>query len=168
MKSIIIQGSSRSDGNTAKVAALLSESLDAELVHLADLDIGHYEYDYRNKDDDFLPLMRRMADEFDLFVFATPVYWYSMSGKMKAFMDRLSDCIRIDKETGRKLRGKSMAALSNSGDQTEYPSLFRAFELSAGYLGMNYNGHLHTWVNRDEIPQEVVDSITEFTEKLSN
>jgi multimeric flavodoxin WrbA len=110
----------------------------------------------------------RMANEYDMFVFATPVYWYSMSGKMKAFFDRLSDCVRIEKETGRKLRGKSMAVLSNSKDQISYPSLFKAFELSADYLGMTYCGQLHTWTSGGEIPKEVQKSIHAFAQNLSH
>ncbi|MCP4458779.1 MAG: NAD(P)H-dependent oxidoreductase [Cytophagales bacterium] len=37
---------------------------------------------------------------------ATPVYWYSMSGIMKVFLDRIYDVLTIEKELGRKLHGK--------------------------------------------------------------
>ena len=87
---------------------------------------------------------------------------------MKAFFDRLSDCIRIEKDTGRKLRGKKMAALSNSGDQTVYQNLFKAFELSAQYLGIHYVGDLHTWTSADGISDEVENNLQTFASKLSN
>ena len=35
---------------------------------------------------------------------------------MKKFFDRISDCIKIEKETGRKLRGMEMAVLSCGSD----------------------------------------------------
>lgn len=42
----------------------------------------------------------------DKIIFATPVYWYSMSGLMKTFFDRLTDLVTIQKSVGRKLKGK--------------------------------------------------------------
>jgi multimeric flavodoxin WrbA len=47
----------------------------------------------------------------------TPVYWYTMSGIMKVFFDRFSDLLRIEKDLGRKLRGKSMAVISCGADE---------------------------------------------------
>ena len=41
-------------------------------------------------DDDFLGVAEAMVDA-EAILFATPVYWYSMSGRLKRFFDRLTD-----------------------------------------------------------------------------
>jgi len=35
---------------------------------------------------------------------------------MKTFFDRITDCLKIEKETGRKLRGKAMTMVSCRSD----------------------------------------------------
>ena len=60
--------------------------------------------------------MKTIISKYDTIIFATPVYWYSMSGILKVFIDRITDLLTIEKELGRKLRGKKMAVVS----QIEY------------------------------------------------
>ena len=82
-------------------------------------------------------------EKYDTIVFATPVYWYSMSAIMKVFFDRFSDLIKIEKETGRKFRGKSMFVISNSYDEQLDYDFCMPFRLTANYLGINYLGDKH-------------------------
>ena len=60
--------------------------------------------------------METIIQKYDTIIFATPVYWYSMSGTLKTFFDRLSDLLHYKKELGRQMRGKKMAMISNSGE----------------------------------------------------
>lgn len=62
-----------------------------------------------SRNDDYLNLMKQILDKYETLILATPVYWYSMSGIMKVFFDRLTDLLTIEKELGRKLRGKKIA-----------------------------------------------------------
>jgi len=167
MKIAIIQGSSRSDGNTGKVSRELQKQLGCDLIDLNKKTIGHYDYEYRNQDDDFPSLIKNIADKYDLLIFITPVYWYTMSGRMKVFFDRISDTIRIDKETGRKLRGKYMAAVSCGYGNDPIEGFFLPFQHSAKYLGMKYIGDLHTWVQTDELDEAVKTRIHKFAEELN-
>jgi len=80
MKRIIIQGSSRSNGNTNKVVRLLMKELEFDVVDLSLKKIGYFDYEFKNQKDDFLSIIKKIANEYELIVFATPVYWYSMSG----------------------------------------------------------------------------------------
>ena len=89
MKKIVILGSSRKDGNTKKVIDKLNYLLDFDIVNLNDYDINHYDYKYKNKNDDYLDLIRNSINNYDILIFASPVYWYSMSGIMKVFFDRI-------------------------------------------------------------------------------
>lgn len=165
MKTLIIQGSSRSDGNTGRIAEMLNEEINCPLMDLKNKTIGPYDYEYNNQDDDFLPLIREVV-QYDLIIFITPVYWYTMSGLMKTFFDRISDCIRVEKELGRKLRGKSMAAVACGSGPEEVDCFFMPFKKSADYLGMNYLGDLHTWVENNNPPESVQKSIKNFADEL--
>jgi multimeric flavodoxin WrbA len=105
---IVIFSSSRRNGNTGKLLDNVSPFINADFVDLGNYDIGHYDYDHRNINDDFLPLINRVLS-YDTIIFASPVYWYSVTPAMKAFIDRISDLLDLPKllETGRKLRGKT-------------------------------------------------------------
>jgi multimeric flavodoxin WrbA len=165
MKRVIIQGSSRKNGNNNQVVHVLQSHLDCDLIHLCDHQIGQYDYENKNSQDDFLKLMRKMVT-YDIIIFATPVYWYAMSGTMKAFFDRITDCLKLEKETGRKLRGKKMAAISCGSEPDETEGFFVPFKESAGYLGMHYLGHVHTWIEDSYPSPTVLTIIKEFSEEL--
>lgn len=98
----------------------------------------------------FLPLMQKIIANYDTFIFATPVYWYSMSGIMKVFWDRMTDLITIEKDLGRQLRGKNMAVLSCSNGNNLGENFWLPFTESADYLGMHYLGNLHTYEGQDD------------------
>lgn len=164
MKIIIIQGSSRSNGNTSKVIRAIRAHLQADLLDLRTKNISPYDYEQANRNDDFLPAIREIVT-YDLIILVTPVYWYSMSGLMKNFLDRFTDCLKIEKETGRKLRGKALAVMACGSEKMETSGFFEPFRLSAAYLGMDYLGNLHTWVD-GEPNKEVLEAIACFAENL--
>ena len=166
MKSVIVQGSSRTDGNTGKIVELLQGHLACDVIDLSQLTIGQYDYEERNQDDDFLPTMKKMV-VYDLIIFATPVYWYAMSGIMKAFFDRITDCLKTDKDIGRKLRGKSMAAISCGSDDFDNVGFFFPFEQSAKYLGMKYWGDVHVWIEDKEPSDKVFQLVKDFADGIS-
>ena len=136
-KVVLIMGSARKDGDTLQLVRSLERRCAWAVVDLNDYQIGYYDYEHRNKDDDYLPLMRRIISDFDVFVFVTPVYWYSMSGIMKVFFDRLSDLLTIEKELGRKLRGKKISVQTCSNGNNLGDAFFLAFRQTANYLGMD-------------------------------
>lgn len=153
-KQVIIVGSSRKSGNTSLIAEAVAVQFGVDVVNLSDYHFSYYDYENKNINDDFLPLMKGIIEKYDTIIFATSIYWYSMSGIMKVFFDRFSDLIRIEKDWGRKLRGKNMAVLSNSHDfenELDY-NFYVPFQKSAEYLGMHYLGNKH--FNAD-VPEEL-------------
>ena len=142
-RKVIILGSSRKNGNTTKIVDEISKEHGIEVINLSDFNISYYDYESKNREDDFFPLIKGIIENYDTLIFATPVYWYNMSGIMKVFFDRISDLIRIEKETGRKLRGKKIGVISNSHDNEIEESFYIPFKRSADYLGMEYLGHAH-------------------------
>jgi len=51
------------------------------------------------------------------------------------------------KELGRKLRTKSLAVITCSGDNDIIEGMYMPFIESAKYLGMDYLGHVHGWLD---------------------
>lgn len=141
-KTAIILGSSRSVGNTSMLVDQLRKQLECDLIDLNNYQISYYNYTHINADDDYLTLMRTVTENYDLLILATPVYWYSMSGIMKVFLDRLTDLLDIDKESGRKLRGKKLAVISSSLGDNLGDSFWLPFKATAKYLGMEYAGDI--------------------------
>jgi len=139
---LVVLASSRSDGNTAKLSRVIADSLQAHTVDLQNLSISYFDYEYRNQSDDFIPLIERIVSS-DFVVFATPVYWYSMSAQMKTFFDRFTDLLTTNKELGRKLRGMPISVIA-TGTEPELPFCFTSqFELISGYLGLKYHEPLY-------------------------
>ena len=151
MKGVIIVGSARRDGDTARLVRMLTQLSGWPVIDLNDYNISHYDYGHANRKDNYLELMRALIGHYDLFLFATPVYWYAMSGVMKVFFDRLTDLLTNEKELGRQLRGKAMAAVIVSIGNNLGERFWLPFSETAAYLGMNYFGHLHTLA--DEKPE---------------
>ena len=166
-KTIILQASSRSKGDTHTIIQHLNATKKFDVIDLKNKNIGHFDYDFKNVDDDFIGLMRNVLDNYNTIVFVTPVYWYSMSGILKVFFDRLSDLLKISKELGRKLRNKNMALISCSNSDDLVQRFNIPFIESAHYLGMNYLVDMHTWVENDTIPEEVKINIDKFRIKIS-
>jgi len=165
-KTLIIQASARSNGDTNKIVSELNKYNNFDVIDLKTKNIGQYEYDYSNAKDDFLPLMEEIIAKYETIVFATPVYWYAMSGILKAFFDRLSDLLHFRKELGRQLRGKNMAMISNNNADDLKKGFAMPFTESANYLGMNYLGDTHTWVQDEKIPTNAKENINAFRNKI--
>jgi multimeric flavodoxin WrbA len=137
-KTLVILGTNRDESNTLKA---LKENLpfaDYQLVELHKFKLQHYTYDRNNKpNDDFLSIASKMT-EVENIVFATPVYWYAMSGVMKIFFDRLSELISTSKPLGRALSGKSVYLFS-TGSELEMPDGFEVpFKRTSEYFEMKY------------------------------
>ncbi len=163
-KTLIILGSARSDGDTATVATQLAEMIEADLLDLQSLDFSDYDYLSQNQADDFLPTVRNIVNNYQHIIWATPVYWYTMSALMKRFIDRLSDCLRIEKDTGRKFRGMSMSLISVSND-VRNEGFETPFILSADYLGMEFLGDQHIIVNEHNAIKEQLHPFIDKTVK---
>jgi len=161
-RGIILLGSSNSAGETQKICSYVSSMTAFPIIDLKLKTISAFDYEFSNSDDDFYPLMRSIVNQYDLVIFATPVYWYTMSGIMKTFFDRISDCLKVEKEIGRKLRGMDMAVISCGFDRALKDGFHMPFIESARYLGMNYVADVHCWIENGVIPRSVQLKLDDF------
>lgn len=165
MSIAVILGTSRVNGNTHGLADEFCSNVPSDLFVLKNYSISEYDYEHKNIDDDFFPLVDELL-KYDHWVYATPVYWYSMSAEMKVFFDRLSDLLSIRKEKGRELRGKYCSVLS-TGVADYPPDCFEdVFKITADYLGMNHLGMFYSKCP-EYFERDVHDkSLTEYTKQL--
>lgn len=142
LKIAIILGTSRKNGNTHQLVDEYARNYSAHVFDLSEYDFSGFDYEHKNTNDDFLPLIEKLLT-YDHLIFATPVYWYTMSAPMKLFFDRLSDLLTTHKEHGRSLRGKSCSVISTGTDNYLPEGFEQPFSLTAQYLGMQYSGALY-------------------------
>lgn len=141
-KTAIILGTARSNGNTAELTNTIAKKIDATIFDINKYNILPFDYEHKNKDDDFISLIKKILS-YDNIIFATPIYWFSPSMQMKLFLDRLTDLITVEKDLGRQLKGKTTALLSTSETQNPECCFEDIFKHTFNYLGMEYKGMLH-------------------------
>ena len=118
------------------------------------------DYENQDQDDDFIKLAGKLI-EASYVVFATPVYWYSMSGQMKVFFDRFTDLITIRKSFGRRLAGKQTFLVATGSDQN-LPEGFEApFRLTSDYLDMEFKASCYVQFQKDLTPADNFQDVIE-------
>lgn len=138
-QAVVILGSSRSDGNTRRAVDAVLGARSVRIVDLSRLRISPYDYEHRNADDDFLRTVESIVPA-SLWILATPVYWFSMSARLKTFVDRLCDLFEVREDLGRRLQGKSLALVA-TGAGAGLPAGFQApFRHLGEHAGMRYAG----------------------------
>lgn len=161
-EAVIILGSARSDGDTARVVANFKAQFPVDSIDLNHYVITPYDYLHKNKEDDFLPLIKDLIDTYSIFIFATPVYWYSMSAQLKIFIDRFTDLLTLEKPYGRLLAAKKMAVISCSIGSAVPEYFYEPFKRTAAYLKMDYTADIHIQYEGDQ------EKFYEFWKKIEN
>jgi multimeric flavodoxin WrbA len=130
VKILIIDGSPRMRGNTAVLSAeigrgILEAKAEFEIVKLQKLTIKPClgcEVCQKKKnlrciqEDDMNSLFPRLL-EAGAIILASPIYWFSVTAQMKAFIDRL---YALNNGGDNALGGKKMAAVLVYGDEDPY------------------------------------------------
>lgn len=145
---VTILGSARSDGHTARLLDAVVAGRPAQRFDLGALHIEDYVYG-RRASDDFRAVAEAMV-EAEAVLFATPVYWYAMSGVLKRFMDRMTDLITLDKPLGRRLAGRTVWVVANGADPALPVGFEVPFQRTASYFDMPYGGSLYVPMREGE------------------
>lgn len=127
MNTLILFSSANQTGNTAKTINKIKADHRCEIVDINSLNITPYRYDNQYPDDDFYCLLDKI-DCADNIVFASPVYWYSVTAPMKNLIDRMTEIGESNKlkERTNMLISKRGFVVSSSGNRRICP-VFRAF-----------------------------------------
>ncbi len=160
---IALFASARRKGNTGRLMDRIADELQIQVVDLSKKTISAFDYQHRNRSDDFESLMNHVLT-FEQIIFASPVYWYSVAPPMKIFLDRISDLLELPDlmEQGRKLRGKTSYVICTSVyDEVPAPFL-GAFQETFSYLGMQYGGCAHANCNDGYEPSKYEDDVEIF------
>ena len=149
--SIIIFGSSRSNGKTFDAIQLVTKQYSMPIIDLAEYNVEEFNYNYQQNDDFNKIIQKSLA--YKNIILATPVYWYTMSAKMKIFVDRWSDLLSANKQLGKKLQSKNLAVITS---YASYPDGIDGFEKIfiniASYMKMKYLGCFFYYSGIEQIP----------------
>ncbi len=169
MDAIVVFASARRDGNTGKFIDWIANELEIEIIDLSEMNISPYDYEHKNLDDDFIPLMNRLLN-YKKIIFATPVYWYAVSAQMKIFIDRTSDFLDVEelKNIGRRLRGKTACIVCTSISSEADHSFLNSFKDTFEYLGMNYGGHVHANCEHGYRPNDYKEDVNKFLQAVKS
>jgi len=144
LSTIALLSSSRRRGNTGQLIDRIALELNIDVVDLASQHLSSYDYEHRNRTDDFEPLMNCVLAH-DQIIFATPIYWYAVSSPMKVFLDRITDLLELPDllAEGRRLRGKNAYVVCTSVSNDPAEAFTGAFLEIFKYLGMHFRGMAH-------------------------
>jgi multimeric flavodoxin WrbA len=164
---VAVFSSSRSNGNTRKLLANVASKINIDTIDLSEYTFSDYDYEHKNEGDDFLPLIDRVL-AYENIIFASPVYWYSVTPVMKKFLDRISDLLELPHllDTGRRLRGKTAFVLCSSVSREASNAFISAFEETFEYLGMSYGGFIHANCDAGYQAENYAEDLAGFTALL--
>lgn len=157
VKVLGIMGSSRRDGNTndlldialkgaadagAEVEKLVL--LDYRIHHIADCKVCRAQGKCVN-DDDLMVVMDKLLSA-DVHIWASPVYWYTVSGLTKVLLDRFSCFLYWHPEVSfaERMRGKGAAIITVQEEHgvERAQHLLGCLKFSFDFLGQVYLGYV--------------------------
>lgn len=156
---VVLYGSSRPNGNTELLTKNVIAGLDAKEIYLrnftiqAIVDGRHLEQGFTDVDDDYDKIIKQV-EESDIVLFSTPLYWYSMSGLMKNFIDRWSQTLRNPKfpDFKNKMSSKKAYVITVGGDEPHMKGLamIDQFRWIFQFIGMSFEGYIIGEGNKPE------------------
>ncbi|MBO9130368.1 flavodoxin family protein [Bacillus sp. 165] len=146
----VLHGSSRNEGNTEYLANVMTKGQEVTNFLLRNLEILPIN-DKRHDKEGFQPMhdtyetMIKQVLEHDILVFATPIYWYGMSGVMKDFVDRWSQSLRdADIQFKERMSQKKAFVILVGGDKPKIKGLplILQFQNIFDFVGISFEGYI--------------------------
>ncbi|GGB46721.1 NAD(P)H-dependent oxidoreductase [Fictibacillus barbaricus] len=160
MKIAVLFGSSRDHGNTETLTKLALEGMQYTSFYLKNYkvnpidDLRHTKSGFVKVDDDYDELMREVIHH-EILIFATPVYWYGMSGVIKKFIDRFSQSLRDESLNFKDKMGRKKAfVITVGGDNPRIKALplIQQFQYIFDFSGTEFAGYL---IGKANAPHEI-------------
>lgn len=151
MSIAVLYGGTRPNGNTEYLAERAIGDLKVEKIFLRDytilpiVDYRHSPEGFPTVEDDYDLVIDR-ALSHDTWVFVTPIYWYSMSGTMKNFIDRWSQTMRDQRypDFRSQLAEKRAFVIAAGGDRPKIKGLpmMLQFQHIFDFFGASFEGYV--------------------------
>lgn len=153
MNALVLFGSPRKNGNTGALVKAFTGALEAKghqvsWLYLNDMSITPCQgcascmrEGVCVLDDDMKTVKDRIM-EADLLIFATPVYWFTVSAQLKMVMDR--SLAFMDENYNSRIKGRKAVTLMTCGseDHTVCRPALDTFSMTFNLLGLSYAGHV--------------------------
>lgn len=151
MSIAVIYGGNRPDGNVETLTKLVIQGLMVEEIYLKDyliqpiIDKRHTEEGFSNINDDYNAIIDRILPH-DILIFSTPIYWYSMTGIMKNFIDRWSQTLRDPDYPDFKalMSSKKAYVIAVGGDEPYIKGLpmIQQFQYIFDFIGTKFEAYI--------------------------
>ncbi|MGW6912970.1 flavodoxin family protein [Kitasatospora sp. NPDC054939] len=162
---LFVLSSSRSDGNTELLARTAAEQLPPGVpqrwIDLTELLLPDFQ-DGRHEDADSVAgeaeeILRQATLEATDIVIASPLYWYSLSGHAKRYLDYWSGWLAVPGlDFKQRMAGRTLWGVTAMADRDEVRAdgLVTGLNHTAAYLRMHFGGVL---LGNGSRPGQVVD-----------
>ncbi|MEK5389237.1 flavodoxin family protein [Margalitia sp. FSL K6-0131] len=151
MSIAVIYGGTRPNSNTEMLTEHVIQDLETERIFLKDyhikpiIDMRHSTEGFQDRKDDYNSIIDRILPH-DILIFSTPIYWYSMSGIMKNFIDRWSQTLRDENYPNfkAKMALKKAFVVGVGGDDPLIKGLpmIQQFKFIFNFMGINFAGYV--------------------------
>ncbi|GEK33514.1 flavodoxin family protein [Kurthia sibirica] len=151
MSILVLYGGNRPKSNTEFLTKKVIENMDVEEIYLKDyliepiMDHRHAAGGFPAVADDYSEILERMLTH-DTIIFSTPIYWYSMTGIMKNFIDRWSQTLKDSHYPHFKnqMADKSTYVITVGGDQPHIKGLpmIEQFQHIFDFMGSHFAGYI--------------------------
>ncbi|MGG4178272.1 flavodoxin family protein [Virgibacillus pantothenticus] len=164
MSIVVFHGSTRTNGNTEYLARHAIPKEVATHIYLRDYNIQpivdkrHADEGFPEIQDDHTFLIDQLL-KHEIVVFATPIYWYGMSGPMKTFIDRWSQILRDPNypHFRQALKEKKVYLILVGGDHPHVKGLplVQQFQYICQFFGMSLENYI---IGQSRKPGEIVNN----------
>lgn len=151
MKIAVIYGGTRPKGNTEILTNYIIQDMVVDSIYLRDynilpiIDMRHSNDGFKDRNDDYNSIIETVLSN-DIILFSTPIYWYSMSGTMKNFIDRWSHTLRDSQypEFKESMTRKKAIVIGVGGDNPSIKGLpmIQQFHYIFDFIGLDFAGYV--------------------------
>ena len=133
-KILFVNSSPNRDGNTYRIGEELLKDKEHDVLQMADYRISQYGQVF--EDDEMKEVLKEM-DKYDILVIGSPVYWYTVGGMLKTFIDKLYMLPEAEALRGKKLYLFAQGSLPNEDTVKSIEFLFNRLSY---LMGMELKG----------------------------
>lgn len=147
----VIYGTTRDNGNSEILTDYAMKGISSEKIYLRDftiqpiIDMRHSKEGFQDINDDYNSIIDRILPH-DVLIFSTPIYWYSMSGTMKNFIDRWSQTLRDSNyaDFKKQMTSKKAFVIAVGGDEPHMKGLpmIQQFKYIFDFIGIDFKGYI--------------------------